>query len=57
MFVNEKFCVINISLKFVPKRPIDRNLALGQTKEWRQICDKTLSEPMLTRIPDAYMQH
>ena len=29
IFVNEKFCIlIKISLKFVPKGPIDNNLAL-----------------------------
>ena len=30
IFVNEKFCIlIEISLKFVPKGPIDNNPALG----------------------------
>ena len=29
IFVNEKFCIlINISLKFVPKSPIDNNPAM-----------------------------
>ena len=58
IFVNEKFCVlIKISLKFVPKGPIDNNPELGQIMAWRRIGDRTLSESMLTRWTDAYMRH
>ena len=45
------------SLKFVPKGPVDNNPALVQMMAWRQIGDKPLSEPMLTRFTDAYMWH
>ena len=35
--MNEKFCIsIKISLKFVPKGPIDNNQALVQIVAWRQ---------------------
>ena len=58
IFVNEKFCIlIKISLKFVPEGPIDNNSALVQIMAWRQIGDKSLSEPMLTEFIDAYMRH
>ena len=58
IFFNENFCIlIEISLKFVPKGPIDNNSALVQIMAWRRIGDKPLSEPMLTRFSDAYMQH
>ena len=58
IFVNEKFCVlIEISLKFVPKGPIDNNPELVQKMAWRRIGVGTLSEPMLTQLTDAYMRH
>ena len=48
IFLNEKFCIlVKISLKFVPKGPIDNNPALVYIMDWRRICDKPLSEPML----------
>ena len=37
---------IRISLKFVPKGPIDSRAALVQVMAWRQTGDKPLSEPM-----------
>ena len=41
IFMIEKFCVwIKISLKFVPKGPIDNNTALVQIMAWCQIGDK-----------------
>ena len=56
--MNQKFCiVIQIPLKFVPKGPIDNNLALVQMMAWHRIGDKPLSEPMLIWFTDAYMQH
>ena len=48
-FCEWKNCIlIKISLKFVLKAPIDTNPALDA---------KPLSEPMLTRLTDAYMRH
>ena len=44
IFVNEKFCILmKISLKSVPKGPIDINQALIQIMAWRQIGAKPLS--------------
>ena len=59
IFVNEKFYIFKfqISLKFVPKRPINNNPALVKVMMWRWIGDNPLSEPMLTQFIDAYMQH
>ena len=48
---------ITIPLKFVPKGPINNIPALVQIMDWRRIGDMSLSEPMLTRFTDAYMQH
>ena len=45
IFMNEKFCIfIKISLKFVPKGPIDNNPALVQIMAWHGIGDKPLFE-------------
>ena len=58
IFMNDKFCIlIPISVKFVPKGPIDADPVLVQIMAWRQIGDKPLSEPMLTRFTNAYMHH
>ena len=58
IFLNEKFCIlIQISLEFVPKEPIDNNSALVQIMAWRRIGDKPLSEPKLTWFIDAYVRH
>ena len=55
IFLNERFCIlIKISLKFVPKGPIDNILALVEILAWHQIGDKPLSEPMLTWFTDVY---
>ena len=52
------FCIlIEISLKFVPKGPIDNNPALVQIMAWCRIGDKPLSQPMMNRFTDAYMWH
>ena len=54
-FFNEKFCIlIQISLKFVPKGPIDNKAALVQVMAWHLKGDKPLSEPMLTQFTEAY---
>ena len=55
IFMNKKFCsLILISLKFVPKHPIDNIPALVEIMAWCQIGDKPLSEPMLTQFTDTY---
>ena len=49
IFLNEKFCiVIWISLKFVPKGPIDNKWALVQVMAWHRTGDKPLPGPMMT---------
>ena len=54
----KKSCIlIQISPNYVPKGLIDNNPALVQIMAWRQIGDKSLSEPMLTRFTDASMRH
>ena len=42
---------IKISLKFVPKGPINNFPALVQTMAWRRSGDKPLSEPMMVSLP------
>ena len=52
IFLNEKVSIpIGISLKFVPKGPIDNIPALVQIMVWRRPGDKPLSEPMMVRLP------
>ena len=46
-----------ISLKFVPKGPIDNTTALVQVMAWRRTGDKPLPEPMMTQFTHVYMQH
>ena len=56
IFMNETFCVfIQISLKFVPKGPIDNISVLVQEMAWHWKGNKSLSEPMLTQFTDVYM--
>ena len=53
----EKFSILNwISLKFVPKGPIDDKPVLVQIMAWRHTGDKPLSESMLALFIDAYMR-
>ena len=48
IFLNETMWIsTNISLKFVPKGPINNIPALGQIMAWRRPGDKPLSEPMM----------
>ena len=42
--------LIKISLKFVPKGPINNNPALVQIMAWRRSGDKPLSEPMIVSL-------
>ena len=52
IFLNENVSVaIKISLKFVPKGPINNILALVQIMAWRRPGDKPLSEPMMVSLP------
>ena len=54
IFMNEKLRIlIQISLKFVPKGPIDNKSALVQVMAWRRTSDKPLREPMLDEFNDA----
>ena len=58
IFLNDNVWISNkISLKFVPKGPINNIPALVQIMAWRRIGDKPLSEPMLTQFTDAFMRH
>ena len=51
-FLNENVWItIKISLKFVPKGPINDILVLVQIMAWRRPGDKPLSEPMMVRLP------
>ena len=55
IFLNENTWIsIKISLKFVPKGPINNIPALVQIMAWRRPGPKPLSVPMIT---DAYMRH
>ena len=58
IFLNELDRIpIWISLKFVPRSPIDNKRALVQVMAWCRIGDKPLPELMLTQFTDAYMGH
>ena len=58
IFMNDNFYIpIQISLKFVPKCPIDNVAALVQVMAWYRTGDKPLPETMLTQFTNAYMQH
>ena len=52
IFLNENISIsIKISLKFVPKVPINNIPALVQIMAWRRPGDKPLSEPMMVNLP------
>ena len=52
IFLNQNVLIsIKISLKFVPKGPINNIPALVQIMAWRLPGDKPLSEPMMVRLP------
>ena len=52
IFFNENVWIsIKISLKFVPKGPINNISALVQIMAWRRSGDKPLSDPMLVSLP------
>ena len=51
IFLNENIGIsITISLKFVPKGPINNIPALVQVMAWRRPGDKPLTEPMVVRL-------
>ena len=52
IFLNENVWIsISISLKFVPRGPINNIPTLVQVMAWRRPGDKPLSEPMMVRLP------
>ena len=58
IFLNENDKIpIQISLKLVPRSPVDNKTALVQVMAWRRIGDKPLPEPMTTQFNDVYMRH
>ena len=58
IFMNEKFCIsIQISLKFVPKRPVDNKSELDQVMAWGWTGVKPLPGPILTQFTEAYTRH
>ena len=57
IFLNEFVWIpIKVSLKFVPKGPINNIPAMVQIMAWRRPGDKPLSEPMMVSFTDAYMR-
>ena len=58
IFLNDNDRIpIRISLKFVPRSPIDNKPALVQVMACRLTGDKPLPKPMLTHFTDIYMRH
>ena len=54
IFLNENDRIpILISLKFVPRSPIDNKATLVQVMAWRWTGAKPLSEPMMTQLTDV----
>ena len=51
IFLNENVIIsAKMSLKFVPKGPINNISTLVQMMAWRRPGDKPLSEPMMARL-------
>ena len=46
-----------LTLKVVPKGPIDNKSALVQVMAWHRTGDKPLPEAKMTHFFDAYMRH
>ena len=58
IFMNEYDRILNqISLRFIPRSPIDNKPSLVWVMAWHRTGDKPLPEPMMIQFPDAYMQH
>ena len=52
IFLNDNVWIpIKISLRFLPKGPINNIPALVQIMAWRRLGDKPLSEPMMVSLP------
>ena len=49
--------IIQISLKFIPRSPIDYKPEMVQAMAWCRTGDKPLPEPLLAQFTDAYMRH
>ena len=55
IFVNENDRIpIQISMKFIPRSPMDNKPALVQVIAWCWTGDKPLPEPMMTQFIDIY---
>ena len=48
---------IQISQKYVPRRPIENKPALVRVMAWRRTGDKPLPGPMMTQFIDTYIRH
>ena len=58
IFLNENYRIaIQISVKYVPRGPIDNKPVLIQVMAWCRTGNKPLLEPMMTQFIDAYMRH
>ena len=58
IFVNENDRIpIRISLKFVPRSPVDNKPVLVQAIALRRIGDKPSTEPMITQFSEEYMRY
>ena len=56
IFLTENICIlINISLKFVCRGPVDIKSPLVQVMACRLTGDKPLLEPMMTQMTDGYI--
>ena len=57
IFLNENDRIsIQISLKFVPRGPVDNKWALVHVMAWHRIGDKPLSESKLTRFTSYFLK-
>ena len=57
-FLNEHDGIpIQMSLKFVPRSPVDNTLALVHVMAWGQAGNKPLPEPLMTQYTDTNRQH
>ena len=58
IFFNENDrIVIQISLNYVSRSPIDNKSALVQAMAWHRTGNKPLPEAVLIKFTDAYMRH
>ena len=58
IFLNENDRIpTQISLKYVPRSPIDNKPALVQVMAWHRTGYKPLPGPMMTQFIDAHMRH